>query len=241
LIEYSQNFIKNKDIVNTLLSKSNIKAGDLVLDIGAGKGIISDTLVDLGAKPIPIELDEELARNLGKRFRNLFQGNFLKYRLPKEKYKVFSNIPFSITNSVIKKLFLSKENSPESAYIIMESIASEKFVGQPYGRSTEVGAVIALNYKIELFEVLKPHYYEPKSNVDTVMVSFEKREKGITDQKYELIDFIFNRGRKNILKTLGKRFNYARVKKILKELNIPADSSASDLSNDQIRELVIRL
>lgn len=41
---YSQNFLVNKKLVERLISKSNIDVTDYVIEIGPGKGIITDVL-----------------------------------------------------------------------------------------------------------------------------------------------------------------------------------------------------
>lgn len=44
---YSQNFLVNKKLVERLISKSNIDVTDYVIEIGPGKGIITDVLSQL--------------------------------------------------------------------------------------------------------------------------------------------------------------------------------------------------
>jgi 16S rRNA A1518/A1519 N6-dimethyltransferase RsmA/KsgA/DIM1 with predicted DNA glycosylase/AP lyase activity len=43
-IEYSQNRLRSRKLIDKLLDKSSIVKGDLVYDIGAGCGIISEEL-----------------------------------------------------------------------------------------------------------------------------------------------------------------------------------------------------
>lgn len=43
-IEHSQNYLHSKQLVATLLSKSNICNDDIVIEIGPGKGIITNEL-----------------------------------------------------------------------------------------------------------------------------------------------------------------------------------------------------
>ena len=56
-IEHSQNYLHSKQLVATLLSKSNICNDDIVIEIGPGKGIITNELAKKSKKVIAIEFD----------------------------------------------------------------------------------------------------------------------------------------------------------------------------------------
>ena len=59
-ISDSQNYLHSKRLVNELIAKSNITTSDLVLEIGPGKGIITEELVKCSKKVIAVELDRNL-------------------------------------------------------------------------------------------------------------------------------------------------------------------------------------
>ena len=62
---YSQNFLVNKKLVERLISKSNIDVTDYVIEIGPGKGIITDVLSQHAGEVVAVEYDQELYnRNL---------------------------------------------------------------------------------------------------------------------------------------------------------------------------------
>ena len=53
---YSQNFLVNKKLVERLISKSNIDVTDYVIEIGPGKGIITDVLSQHAGEVVAVEL-----------------------------------------------------------------------------------------------------------------------------------------------------------------------------------------
>lgn len=106
---YSQNFLVNKKLVERLISKSNIDVTDYVIEIGPGKGIITDVLSQHAGEVVAVEYDQELYNNLVRYHSHdnvtYIFGDFLKYKLPlNRRYKIFSNIPFQITADIIRKL-----------------------------------------------------------------------------------------------------------------------------------------
>lgn len=113
----SQNFLCNRQLVKQLIRDSSIGKNDTVLEIGAGQGIITQELLEASKQVLAIELDAKLLQDLRHKFMRianltLIQGNFLETPLPNQPYKVFSNIPFSITGEVIRKLLQSPNPPP---------------------------------------------------------------------------------------------------------------------------------
>lgn len=53
-IEHSQNYLHSKQLVATLLSKSNICNDDIIIEIGPGKGIITIELAKKSKQVIAI-------------------------------------------------------------------------------------------------------------------------------------------------------------------------------------------
>lgn len=107
-LKNSQNFLVDKNLVRNLIQKSQLNKNDIVVEIGPGKGIITNLLAEQVGNVIAIEYDENLYKALvsQNQFDNIeyVYDDFLKYHLPRnQKYKVFSNIPFQITADIIKK------------------------------------------------------------------------------------------------------------------------------------------
>ena len=124
-IAYSQNFLKSKALVSGLIEKSLITKNDVVYEIGAGQGIITEKLLKAAKKVIAFEIDENLFNKLLTRFKNetkleLKKGDFQKYPLPTNPYKVFSNIPFNITSAVINRL-TQTNNPPQDSFLIIQT------------------------------------------------------------------------------------------------------------------------
>ena len=75
-LSISQNFLKDKLLVNKLLKETNINSEDLVLEIGPGKGIITIELSNICKKIIGIEFDKELFNYLNS--INITNANIIK-------------------------------------------------------------------------------------------------------------------------------------------------------------------
>lgn len=173
----SQNFLVNRKLVKQLVRGSSISSSDTVLEIGSGTGIITRELLQITPHVIPIEKDPKLTKH---------PQDFLTYPLPKYPYKVFSNIPFSITGDIIRKL-LQSPNPPTDCYLIMQSQAAAKFIIQP--KANTLAAILYYPFwDIQIIHRFARTDFSPDPAVDSVLVHFTPR--ALTINKFAYQDFI---------------------------------------------------
>jgi 23S rRNA (adenine-N6)-dimethyltransferase len=203
-ISHSQNFLHNTQLVKTLLNNPqiNIKPTDLVLEIGAGKGIISTELnkrINANGKLILIEIDDHLTYILQDRFGEsnnieIINKDFIDYRLPSKPFKVISNLPFNFTSDILRKL-LVYENFMQTAYLIMQKKAAARWGGsQIISREGEsLQSLLKYPfYKMEIIYEFSRKDFKPKSNVQCVLIKIQKRVNPlISAQNHQLYtDFV---------------------------------------------------
>lgn len=178
-VSYSQNFITNRKLINKIISLSDIDQSDTVLEIGAGKGHLTEELCRRGGFVYSVEIDRRLYESTKEklaRFSNLslVHGDFLNYSLPaKGEYKVFANIPYFITTQIVEKL-TSVSNPPKDIWLVMEKGAAKRFVGLP--RETEKSLMLKVNWKTEILYHFRREDFHPMPSVDSVLLHFSRKE-----------------------------------------------------------------
>jgi 23S rRNA (adenine-N6)-dimethyltransferase len=176
VLKNSQNFLHDNELVSKLINLANIKAEDTVLDIGAGKGIITDILAARCAKVIALELDSALFIELKTKFATIsnvtvLNEDILNYSLPKAQYKVFSNIPFNLTSAIVNKLLFDK-NPPNDSYLIMQKQAAQRFMG--IGEGTLIAILFKVQFDLSIAYEFKRTDFRPTPAVDVVLVRARK-------------------------------------------------------------------
>lgn len=63
-----QNFLTNKEIVKKIIESANLSAEDIVLEVGPGKGILTEELAEVCGRVIAVEIDRSLVDMLRKKF-----------------------------------------------------------------------------------------------------------------------------------------------------------------------------
>lgn len=245
-LSYSQNFLRKPQFVSSLVDISDITAKDTVIEIGAGKGRITEQLSRRAGKVIAIEYDRELAQLLIEKFSNtpnveVVETDFLSWSLPDFRYKVFSNIPFKYTSRILDKLLLSP-NPSEDTYLIMQDLAAKRFMGKAAGvDDSQVSILLQPFYSMSILKRIDRCQYTPMPSVDTVLARFEKRKYPLVDfeDTQEYRDFViygYNQWKPTILDSFKNVFSYNQIKIIKKNLKIE-DKKPSDLDVDTWVEL----
>lgn len=96
----SQNFLTEAKLLQRIVRLADFEKQDTVLEIGTGKGHLTEALCKKAGKVCSVEIDGKLMENAKKRLSKytnveLVLGDFMNYRLPiKGDYQVFANIPF---------------------------------------------------------------------------------------------------------------------------------------------------
>src|SRR5215213_7151741 len=177
-IAYAQNFLCNPELVERLLDRSGIGADDLVIEIGPGRGLITERLAARCRQVLAVEQDPVLVEELQGRFAHtsnvaLFAGDFLSFPLPLTAYKVFANIPFNITAAIVGKL-TSGTSPPSDTYLAVQREAAARFMGTP--RETLVSVLLEPWFEPTVVHRFRPTDFIPRPGVAVVLLRLRRRE-----------------------------------------------------------------
>jgi 23S rRNA (adenine-N6)-dimethyltransferase len=238
---YSQNELINKETIRDLVQQSSIKKGDLVYDIGAGSGNITEALLAKGARVIAIENDERLYLKCRQRFLDretaaIHHADFLQWEFsPGHRYKVFSNIPFIQTADIIKKLAFN-DNPPDDCYLMMQKEAAEKYTGVP--KETLVSLLIKPRFWVDIIYRFKRRDFYPVPSVDIVLMQLEKRMCRLVPDEYygmyrDFIVFCREGANRTIKSALLNIFSREQLKQIAARLGIDLRQRPLDVNFQQ--------
>src|SRR5690625_4526395 len=118
-----QHLLHNKGLIKNIVKISHISESDLVLELGAGKGAITNVLSSRARKILAVEYDQKFIRKLQQlEMKNtvIIQQDILKISLPREPFVVVSNIPYAITTPIMKMLLNKPSSGFQRGVIIME-------------------------------------------------------------------------------------------------------------------------
>ena len=178
--QLSQHFLRSPKLAGFLIGHSNIKKRDVVIDIGAGSGVISSALARRCKQVIAVEPDAETAallRKNTKRFDNItiVEEDFLEMELPDGPYKIFANPPFHLSSAILHKLDEAK-NPPEAIYLILQKQFALKLLNNDRHYTSQLGKQLFVHYAPRIRLPMRPDYFTPPPAVPTVLLELKKRE-----------------------------------------------------------------
>ena len=109
-----QNFLVDQSVVERIVGALDPQQDDVVLEIGPGRGALTEHLVAPAGELVVLEYDDSLAAQLVERFRDhpnfrLIKGDALDIDFagisPGRKLRLISNLPYNISTAVLQRLF----------------------------------------------------------------------------------------------------------------------------------------
>ena len=174
----SQNFITDSYLIRKIIRLSNIGKNDTVLEIGTGKGHLTEALCRRSRYVYSVELDRRLYETTSAKLSSLtnlklIYGDFLKYPLPaKGDYKVYANIPYFITTQIIEKL-TNAPNPPSDIWLIMEKGAAKRFMGLP--RENTKSLLLKVRWNMKILYHFRREDFHPMPSVDSVLLHLTRK------------------------------------------------------------------
>lgn len=169
----SQHFLRSPRTALVLIGHSNLKKRDLVLDIGAGSGVITSALSKRVGRVVAVEKDPKAAAKLRQNLKNIdnvtiLEQDFLDINLPNEPYKIFANPPFHLSSQILHKL-LEADNPPEAIYLILQKQLALKLLNTDRHYTSQLGRALTREYQTKIRLPLKPSDFTPPPAVPTVL------------------------------------------------------------------------
>ena len=184
---------------------------DLAIEIGPGRGALTEKLLKRAARVVAVELDPFLVEHLRNKFANeprleVVHADVLSTDLAQwGRAPVAGNLPYYITSPILQQTVRS--HAPRAVFLIQKEVA-ERLVAQPgsrdYGFLTVQTALFATARL--LFEV-KPAAFHPPPNVDSAVVLLEPHHRDWGVDSGRLLRFAgrcFQHKRKTIRNNLAE-------------------------------------
>lgn len=179
-IYVSQNFLTSRRLLERIVRISTITKNDLVIEIGTGKGHLTEVLCRRAKYVYSMEIDKKLYERAKERLQKednlkIMCRDFMKYQLPsRTNYKVFANIPYNITTGIVKKL-TEDAHPPSEIWLVMEKGAAKRFLGVP--KETKYSLLLKRRWDLEIVYYFSREDFHPKPSVDSVLLHFLQKKR----------------------------------------------------------------
>jgi 16S rRNA (adenine1518-N6/adenine1519-N6)-dimethyltransferase len=254
-----QNFLIDDNMLEAIVRDAGIEAGDTILEIGPGTGVLTVKLLESGCNVIAIEYDRRLIEHLKARFQSKYSERFILVEgdacrvdfaslLENHPYRCVSNLPYSVSTPVVMSL-ATLENRPLDMTLLLQTEAAERFAAAPATKDYGAASVVLQHfYKVNIARKVPKTVFFPEPEVGSALTHLSPREfanaaksNGVTVDIAELIRKIFTQRRKRLAKVAMSHASKTIITTIFEQMGLDTDVRAESLAPDTLWEFAKRL
>jgi len=245
--EWGQNFLIDQKILKRIIQTLRLTKEDIVMEIGAGTGILTEKLVQEGVRVIAVEVDKKLCKILREKFKNTpnleIREEDIEKFLREEEFsskrplKVAGNLPYRIASSIL--LTLMEKEWVKFMVVMVQREIGERLIAKQGDKKRGIITILA-NYYTKISPVMNvpPQAFFPLPRVSSTLLEIKRRERnGVIDKsRFSLIvKAAFSSRRKTLENSLSRALridkNYLREK--LSQIKIDGKRRAETLDIEE--------
>jgi len=218
-----QNFLVSKRIAQKIVEFAKLNSNDIVLEIGPGKGILTEVLLEklANGKLIAVEKDKDLVEFLKQKFsfsknltlalNDILKFDLSKFKLYSLRYKIVANLPYYLTSRFIRS-FLQSDLPPSKMVLMVQKEVAERITAKNNQES-----ILSINVKAygqpKILKIVPARYFSPRPKVDSAILLIDNISKNFFKDIIKELGIIKKEDLKNSEKELIKK-----IEKIFFEL-----------------------
>lgn len=220
--ELGQHFLVDPNVLERLVQVIAPAPGQDILEYGAGLGVLTERLLDSGARVTAVELDDDLARILelelgGRPGFRLVHGDLVRVSAPELRcelgaaaLKLAGNLPYQLTSRVLFGVLDLEDHLQDAVFMVQREVA-ERVVASPGSRDYGILAAVLRTFCAVRLEMrVKPAAFLPPPAVESAVLRLSPRPGGpavaweARGALLRLVKSVFNERRKVLRNTLKK-------------------------------------
>lgn len=256
--EFGQNFIFDKNFLESVVRDISLEKSSQILEIGAGMGTLSECLANNFKRVVSYEIDKTLTEHLNNLATKHDNLSFVFKDIMEEKienidklfdnrqYFMIANLPYYITSPIIFK-FLFDSQYIAKMFVMVQKEVGERFCAKPHSKDYGASTVLINTFgQCRIIKNVSRKMFTPMPKVDSCIIEIDiNKKKYNIDNLQEYKDFInscFKMKRKTLYNNLSQNFyDKDKIKEIIHNLSLNVSVRPEELSTDDFYKLYISL
>ncbi len=250
MVRLGQNFLSDTNLLDAIVRDAELRPEDVVLEVGAGEGVLSERLAEAVAHLHSVELDRALedalsplaARpNVSLHWDDAMRIDFAA--LQPVPTAVVSNLPYAVATPVILRT-IEQLPSLRSWTVMVQREIADRLRAAPGSRTYGSPSVLAqLACEVRIVRTVDPAVFRPRPRVESAILALRRTGPGADAPTRELVRAAFAHRRKSLARSLehGRPGSLGPAREALEQLGLAADARAEALSPDDFAALSAKL
>jgi len=239
--ELGQHFLAEGWLAAELVEQAGVGAGDLVVEIGAGTGVLTEALARRAGRVVAVECDPRLAERTRKRLATypnvrVVTADALALPTPRRPFRVVANLPFGMTAAMLRRLLGDPGTRPERADLIVQEQAARRYAAARPGSPELIRW--GTRYELRTGRRLGQERFRPPPRVEAkVLVARRRRPPLVAASGQARFAALLHRAFRHpglpLRRTLVPPLTYRQLRRLAADLRFPLDARPGDLDAAQ--------
>ena len=250
MVRLGQNFLADPNLLDAIVRDAGLSPQDVVLEVGAGEGVLTERLAAVAAHVHAVEIDrgleEALAPVASRASVSLCWGDAMKLdfaALRPAPTAVVANLPYSVATPVLLRT-IEQLPAVQAWTVMVQREIADRLRAEPGNRTYGSASVVAqAACEVELLRKVDPAVFRPRPRVDSAILRLRRTGPGADAATRGLIRAAFAHRRKSLARSLEhvRPGRMEEVRAALAALGLPENARAEALSAEDFVALSAKL
>jgi 16S rRNA (adenine1518-N6/adenine1519-N6)-dimethyltransferase len=250
LVRLGQNFLADPNLLDAIVRDAGLQPSDVVLEVGAGEGVLTERLAAAAGRVHTVEIDRGLEPSLAPLAAlpnvALHWGDAMKLDLAAfvpAPTAMVANLPYSVATPLILRTIEQLPSLASWTVMVQREIA-DRLRAAPGSRTYGSPSVVAqLACEVELVRKVDPAVFRPRPRVDSAILRLRRSGPAADPATRDLVRAAFAHRRKSLARSLehGRAGSLLAARAALAELGLAEDARAEALSPSEFAALSAKL
>jgi 16S rRNA (adenine1518-N6/adenine1519-N6)-dimethyltransferase len=244
-----QHFLTNEGVLRKIAGVIDPKPGDVIVEVGAGRGVLTARLAEKAGRVVALEKDERLIPGLRESMPanvEVVHSDVLKadFRAVLKKtgipaLRLVGNVPFSISSPLLFRVLDERELLADCVFLLQKEVAERVTAGPGTKSYAPLGILLQNEFEARIAFLVAPGSFSPPPKVQSALLTLRRRpaplHPGAADEPYRaFLRAAFAERRKMLWKNLARRATPAALTAAYEALGLARNARAEELSADTL-------
>ena len=246
MVRLGQNFLADPNLLDAIVRDAALSPEDVVLEVGAGEGVLTERLAAVVARVHAVELDRRLEAALATLAArpnvDLHWGDAMRLdfrALDPPPTAMVANLPYSVATPVLLRTIEELPSLRSWTVMVQREIADRLRAGPGSRTYGSPSVLVQLACEVKLLRSVDPAVFRPRPRVESAILGLRRSGAAADPATRELVRAAFAHRRKSLARSIEhvRPSSLEATRAALRELGLAEDARAESLSPQEFRAL----